>query len=679
MSNSERVPNRLINEKSPYLLQHAYNPVDWFPWGDEAFEKAKSEDKPIFLSIGYSTCHWCHIMERESFENEEVAELLNKYFVSIKVDREERPDIDHIYMTVCQIMTGHGGWPLTVFLTPDKKPFFAGTYFPKNDRYGIPGIVSILKSVHAAWVNRRDDLLEAGEQIIKAINEKTTNYTGPLTEETIHDAYNQLKRMFDDVYGGFGDAPKFPTPHNLFFLLRYWLAYGEKKALDMVTKTLDSMYKGGIYDHIGFGFCRYSTDREWLVPHFEKMLYDNALLSMAYLEAFQATGNRKYAAIAEEIFEYVKRDMTSPEGGFYTAEDADSEGVEGLFYLWSRDEVLSVLEEEDGKRFCELFNISASGNFEGRNIPNLIYKTPTPDDLQFIEKCRKKLFDIREKRIHPFKDDKILTSWNGLMAASFAIGGRVLADNSFTDIAERAVKFIETHLYREDNRLLARYRDGHAAIPAYLDDYAYLQWAYIELYETTFKPEYLKKAVKLNADLKKLFWDDEEGGFFFYGNDSEELITRPKDAYDGAMPSGNSVAAMNILRLSKITGDTWLIEDYKKLADFFSEQVSYAPSGFTHMLSSYISYLNPSQEVILVTGEDKSSVDSFIDVLRSKFLPFTTVVLYGENFNELTELVPYISEYPASPEKPLVYICRNFTCEKPLSNPEDFQKSLFRH
>jgi len=618
-------------------------------------------------------------MERESFENEEVAELLNKYFVSIKVDREERPDIDHIYMTVCQIMTGHGGWPLTVFLTPDKKPFFAGTYFPKNDRYGIPGIVSILKSVHAAWVNRRDDLLEAGEQIIKAINEKTTNYTGPLTEETIHDAYNQLKRMFDDVYGGFGDAPKFPTPHNLFFLLRYWLAYGEKKALDMVTKTLDSMYKGGIYDHIGFGFCRYSTDREWLVPHFEKMLYDNALLSMAYLEAFQATGNRKYAAIAEEIFEYVKRDMTSPEGGFYTAEDADSEGVEGLFYLWSRDEVLSVLEEEDGKRFCELFNISASGNFEGRNIPNLIYKTPTPDDLQFIEKCRKKLFDIREKRIHPFKDDKILTSWNGLMAASFAIGGRVLADNSFTDIAERAVKFIETHLYREDNRLLARYRDGHAAIPAYLDDYAYLQWAYIELYETTFKPEYLKKAVKLNADLKKLFWDDEEGGFFFYGNDSEELITRPKDAYDGAMPSGNSVAAMNILRLSKITGDTWLIEDYKKLADFFSEQVSYAPSGFTHMLSSYISYLNPSQEVILVTGEDKSSVDSFIDVLRSKFLPFTTVVLYGENFNELTELVPYISEYPASPEKPLVYICRNFTCEKPLSNPEDFQKSLFRH
>lgn len=389
--------NRLIHEKSPYLLQHAYNPVDWYPWGDEAFEKAKAEDKTIFLSIGYSTCHWCHVMERESFEDEEVAELLNKYFVAIKVDREERPDIDHIYMTFCQAMTGHGGWPLTVIMTPDKKPFFAGTYFPKNDRHGMPGLLTILKSVQKAWVENRDNLENISSQVVNTVYSETEDYPNEvLSEKAVDDAYKLLERSFDPIYGGFGNAPKFPAPHNLLFLLRYWYTKKENKALGMVEKTLDSMYRGGIYDHIGFGFCRYSTDRKWLVPHFEKMLYDNALLAMAYAEAYQATKKDKYARIAKEIFRYIERDMTSPEGAFYSAEDADSEGIEGLFYLWKYEEIMSVLGEEDGKRFCSMFDITPSGNFEGRNIPNLINTEET--DENFIEQCRKRLFDAREKR-----------------------------------------------------------------------------------------------------------------------------------------------------------------------------------------------------------------------------------------------------------------------------------------
>ena len=615
-------------------------------------------------------------MERESFEDRDVADVLNKHFIPIKVDREERPDVDHIYMSVCQMMTGHGGWPLTIIMTPDKKPFFAGTYFPKQDRYGMPGILSVLAGVHEAWTDRKNELLDAGEQVIQAIQVKSGNVSGTLPDNVIPDAYNQFVNMFDEVYGGFGSAPKFPSPHNLFFLLRYWRAYGERKALDLVTKTLDAMYSGGIYDHIGFGFCRYSTDRKWLVPHFEKMLYDNALLSMVYLEAHQATGSKEYAVIANEIFEYIKRDMTSSKGAFYSAEDADSEGIEGLFYLWSKEEVLSILGKEDGERYCKIFDITVMGNFDDRNIPNLIKNSEL--DREFVQKCRKKLFDVREKRTHPFKDDKILTAWNALMAASFAIGGRVLSDNSLTDMARNAVRFIETALIRRDNRLLARYRDKEAAIPAYLDDYAYLTWAYLELYQTTFEPEFLKKAIKTNDDMKKLFWDKENGGFFFYGNDAEELITRPKDAYDGAMPSGNSVAAMNILRLSRISGRTDLVEDYEKVISNFAKQISQAPLGYTHILTSHLLYLNPSQEVILVTDYNISSIKPFINVLRNNFLPFTTSILYGSDFHELTELIPYISEYPITPEKPLAYVCKNFACDNPISNAEELQNSLFQ-
>lgn len=670
---TDRKANRLIHEKSPYLLQHAYNPVDWFPWSDEAFQKAKSEDKPIFLSIGYSTCHWCHVMERESFEDEEVAELLNKYFVAVKVDREERPDIDHVYMAVCQAMTGHGGWPLTIIMTPDKKPFYAGTYFPKKDRYGMPGLLSVLNNIQRTWAEKRYELYEVGKQIVDAVYDD--NYEqGTINNTIIEKAYKQLERAFDSEYGGFGNAPKFPTPHNLLFLLRYWYATRENKALDMVQKTLDSMHKGGIYDHIGFGFSRYSTDRKWLVPHFEKMLYDNALLSMAYVEAYQATKNDKYAKVAMEIFKYIERDMTSPDDAFYSAEDADSEGVKGLFYVWQPEEIISVLGDSDGRRFCDMLDITSAGNFEGSSIPNLI-KTKEIDDA-FIDKCREKLYYAREKRVHPFKDDKVLTSWNALMAASLAIGGRILKNESLINMAKRAVSFIKAKLIREDGRLLARYRDGEADITAFLDDYAYLQWAYIELYQSTYDPEYLIDAVSMNIEINKLFLDNEKGGFFLYGNDAEELITRPKDAYDGAMPSGNSVMAMNMLRLSRITGDLIYTNSYENQISAFSSQMAHAPLGYIYMLTSYLMYTQPSQEVILVSDEAEKTLLPFINAIHDQFRPFTTSVVYGIKYSQLEGIMPHIKGYTAPSGKAQVYVCENFTCNKPTSNLNEFIQLL---
>lgn len=670
-----RKANRLINEKSPYLLQHAYNPVDWFPWCDEAFNKAKSENKPVFLSIGYSTCHWCHVMERESFEDEEVADILNKHFVAIKVDREERPDIDHIYMTFCQAITGHGGWPLTIIMTPDKKPFFAGTYFPKNDRHGMPGLVTILKSAHRAWEENKKDLERLGEQILNSVYSEDNDYQHEVLSETIiDDIYKQLESSFDPVYGGFGNAPKFPAPHNLLFLLRYWYATGEKKALEMVEKTLDSMHKGGIYDHIGFGFCRYSTDRKWLIPHFEKMLYDNALLAMAYSEAYQATKKDKYARIAAEIYKYIERDMTSPEGAFYSAEDADLEGVEGFFYTWTYEEVMSVLGDEDGKRFCGIFDITPSGNFEGRNIPNLI--NADPSDSDFIEICRKKLFETREKRIRPFKDDKILTSWNALMAASLAVGGRILKDMNLINMAKKAVSFIKAKLVREDGRLLARYRDGSADIPAFLDDYAYLQWAYIELYQSTHEPGYLIDAVSINEEINGLFLDDEKGGFFFYGNDAERLITRPKDAYDGAMPSGNSVMAMNLLKLSQITGDLSYSDSFENQIDAFSGEISQNPLGYVYMLTSFLGYIQPDQRVFLVSDESESRLMPFINVINENYRPFTVLILYGSRYKRLEDVIPHIKDYTAPAGKTAAYVCENFTCNEPVSDLDEFARLM---
>ncbi|AEV69753.1 thioredoxin domain-containing protein [Acetivibrio clariflavus] len=671
--------NRLIHEKSPYLLQHAYNPVNWFPWSNEAFEKAKSEDKPIFLSIGYSTCHWCHVMERESFEDYEVAEILNKYFISIKVDREERPDIDHIYMNVCQALTGHGGWPLTIFMTPDKKPFFAGTYFPKNDRMGMSGLMSILESVHNAWTTDREALLKESEYIINAINEHNElleqDHEGELTEDILDKAYSELKFAFDNIFGGFGSAPKFPTPHNLFFLLRYWYNTKEEYALTMVEKTLACMHKGGIYDHIGFGFSRYSTDRKWLVPHFEKMLYDNALLSIAYLEAYQATKKRDYADIAEEIFTYVLRDMTSPEGGFYSAEDADSEGMEGKFYVWSMDEVKKVLGEQHGEKYCKYYDITPHGNFEGFNIPNLIKGNIPDEERPFIEECRKKLFEYREKRVHPHKDDKILTSWNGLMIAALAIGGRVLGKEKYITAAERAAKFISSKLVSNNGRLLARYRDGESAFPGYVDDYAFFIWGLIELYETTYKPVYLKQSLKLNDDLIKYFWDENNGGLFYYGSDSEQLITRPKETYDGAIPSGNSVSTLNFLRLARLTGRSDLEDKAYIQFKTFSRNIENFAMGHSFFLTALLFAKSKSKEVVIV-GNDKLESDSMINIIREEFRPFTLSMFYSDAQSELKDIAPFIENYRSVEGKTTAYICENYTCHDPITDVSSFRNAI---
>ena len=671
--------NKLSNEKSPYLLQHAHNPVDWYPWGPEAFARAVSEDKPIFLSIGYSTCHWCHVMERESFEDPETAEVLNKYFISIKVDREERPDIDTIYMTVCQAMTGSGGWPLTIFMTPDRKPFFAGTYYPKHDRMGMNGFLSLLDKIRKAWSDNRDAILNTSTQILAAINEpfepdniQHAEFQPDLPE----DAFYQFKSNFDSIYGGFGSAPKFPTPHNLYFLLRYWYNTKDDSALEIVEKTLDSMYRGGIYDHIGFGFSRYSTDRKWLVPHFEKMLYDNALLSIAYLEAYQATGNEKYAVIARQIFTYILRDMTSPEGGFFSAEDADSEGKEGKFYVWAQDEIRQVLGDDNWEKFCKYYDITVSGNFEGLNIPNLIKGDFPSEDKEFVENCRQKLFNQREKRVHPYKDDKILTAWNGLMIAALAIGGRFLGIPEYTTASERAADFIFKMLIRKDGRLLARYRDGEASFPAYVDDYAFLIWGLVELYETTFDPDYLKKAVNLNKDLLKYFWDGKKGGLHVYGSDSEQLIARPKEIYDGATPSGNSVSAMNLLRLARLTGDNELEDKAHELLNAFSNSIQNYPRGYSFSLIALLFAQSSTQEIVIVSEKRNAETQTMLDIINEDYRPFTISVLKSSETKEIEKVIPFTADYGTINGKSTAYICRNYSCKAPITDSEAFRSEL---
>lgn len=671
----KKYTNKLIQEKSPYLLQHAHNPVDWYPWGSEAFARAVSEDKPIFLSIGYSTCHWCHVMERESFEDVEVANLLNKNFIAIKVDREERPDIDSIYMSVCQALTGHGGWPMTIIMTPDGKPFFAGTYFPKQDRMGLPGIMTILERTSLAWKENRSEVLETSSSIIAAISGTQESTDTVDNKKLIHAAFEQYKIAFDSMHGGFGHAPKFPSPHIFFFLLRYWKLTGEEAALKMTEKTLNSMRRGGIFDHIGYGFCRYSTDRAWLVPHFEKMLYDNALLAMANLEAYQATGNGIYAQTAEEIFTYVMRDMTSSEGGFYSAEDADSEGEEGLFYTWTPDEIKQVLSGNDAERFMVLFDITSKGNFEGRSIPNTINGSIPGSDLEFVEACRQKLFEHREKRIHPFKDDKILTSWNGLTIAAMAMGGRVLGNSRYTSAAEKAAEFILTRLVNAYGRLLAVYRDGVSPLKGYADDYAFMIWGLLELYETTYKPEYLQNALKLNSEFLNLFWDNENGGFFLYGSDSEQLITRPKEAYDGATPSANSTASNNLIRLARLTGRHELEEKAQQIIKAFAGNIEGYPAGFSNMLCAAILLKAEGVEVIVSGGIDKGA-DKLLSIIRQGYRPFTVSLHYYQDTEILKNLIPFMSNYTTVEGKAAAYVCRNFTCNQPVTDAENLSEML---
>ncbi len=607
-----------------------------------------------------STCHWCHVMERESFEDEEVAKILNEDYVSIKVDREERPDIDTIYMAVCQAMTGHGGWPMTVIMTPDKKPFFAGTYFPKESSRGMPGLMNILQQIADMWKTDKDRIIGSGEEVAEAVRTSMFKHeAGEVTENALHRAFRYFEDSFDSKFGGFGRAPKFPTPHNLMLLLRYWQLTGQSKSLEMVEKTLDSMYLGGIYDHVGFGFSRYSTDQKWLVPHFEKMLYDNSLLVIAYLEAYQATGNERFARVAREIFTYVQRDMTSPEGAFYSAEDADSEGEEGKFYVWTQDEIKQVLGEELGNRYCMAYNITKHGNFEGKNIPNLIENSY----VDGFEDARKKLFEYREQRVHPFKDDKILTSWNGLMIVALAYGSRALDEPKYSKTAERAVQFILKHLRRDDGRLMARYRHGEAAHLGYVDDYAFLVWGLIELYEATFKHEYLQQALDLNKDMLELFWDKDGGGLFLYGSDAEALIARPKELYDGAIPSGNSVAAVNFIRLARLTGDRDLEETTESQFKAFGGSVNEMPMSHTHFLMAAYLNITPPIDITLAGEPGRDDLIRLTGVINSGFRPNMVVSLNQPG------------KIPVD-GKAAAYICKDFSCMPPITDNEQLAEIL---
>lgn len=686
--NNNRESNRLIHEKSPYLLQHAYNPVDWYPWGPEAFEKAVKENKPIFLSIGYSTCHWCHVMEKESFEDPEVAKLLNKVFVCIKVDREERPDIDNIYMAVCQMVTGGGGWPLTIMMTPDKKPFFAGTYIPKEGRYGRMGLKELIFRIHDMWTTKSYELLDSAKKFTNALQQISTIVPGKKLEESLLEAvHKQLALRFDKLKGGFSSAPKFPSPHNLLFLLRSWKRHGDEETLLMVEKTLQEMHLGGIYDHIGFGFHRYSTDSHWLVPHFEKMLYDQAMLAMAYIETYQATGKSEYKQTTQEIFTYVLRDMTDPKGGFYSAEDADSEGVEGKFYVWTEDEIRQVLNKEDADLIIKVFNIEKEGNFReeatqkktGENIFHL--KKPlselatemkmTEQDLQkSLDRIRQKLFAIREKRIHPHKDDKVLVDWNGLFIAALAKGAQIFDEPKYAEAAEEAVDFILNEMRTSQGRLLHRYRDGQAAIPAHVDDYSFLIWGLIELYEATFKVRYLQAALDLNKDFLEHFWDEKAGGFFFTADDSEELLVRSKESYDGAIPSGNSVAMLNLLRLARIATDTDLETKAAEIGSAFSEKVNQLPSAHTFLACALDFAIGPTYEIVIVGESLAEDTKIMLETIRSTYLPNKIVILrpLEEQSPIIIQLAEFTKEHKSIEGKATVYVCINYNCRLPTTD-----------
>jgi len=680
--------NRLSKEKSPYLLQHADNPVDWYPWGLEAFQKAKKENKPIFLSIGYSTCHWCHVMAHESFQDPKIAALLNESFVSIKVDREERPDIDMLYMSVCQMMTGSGGWPLTIIMTPEKEPFFTGTYIPKETRFGRQGMLELIPHVREIWSTRKNEVLNSANQITAALQNTTLPEQGQkLNETALRLAYQELEDRFDNEHGGFGAAPKFPMPHNLRFLLRYWKRTGEPKALTIVEKTLQAMRYGGIYDQVGFGFHRYSTDPSWLVPHFEKMLYDQALLAMAYIETFQATGKEGYARTAREIFTYVLRDMTANNGGFYSAEDADSEGEEGKFYLWTYNEIKEILTPEEADFIFKVFNIKKNGNFKdemegdqiGRSILHLTKpanevtlepKTSGSEFQKRLEAVRSKLFTYRNKRVHPSKDTKILTDWNGLMIGALAMGGRVLDERVYTDAAKRAASFIFNNMLSADGQLLHRSYDEEAAVAGNLDDYAFLIQGLLELYETTFDVDYLKSALNLNEYLLKHFWDGKNAGFFFIADNGENLLIRQKELYDGAIPSGNSIAMLNLLRLGRITADPDLEQKASGINRAFSENVRRSPSAYTQLMVAIDFAVGPSYEMVVAGTPQAVDTEKMLQAINQRFIPNKIVIFLptGPDLSRILQIAPFARYESTIDGKPTAYVCVNYSCKLPTTD-----------
>ena len=666
--------NHLKNQTSPYLLQHADNPVNWYPWCNEAFERAEREDKPIFLSIGYSTCHWCHVMAHESFEDAQIAEILNQHFISIKVDKEERPDIDSIYMSVCQAFTGSGGWPTTIFLTPQQKPFFAGTYFPKTARYGQIGLKELLEAIQEKWKNDRGELLESAEEVLAFLQQRSAvrvknvssvkDSKNAAETQLISTAFEIYKRTFDKAYGGFGEAPKFPTPHNLLFLMKYYEKSHEEEALKMVEKTLLQMYRGGMYDHIGGGFSRYSTDRLFLVPHFEKMLYDNALLILAYCKAYRITGKRIYCDVAERTAGYILREMTSPEGGFYSAQDADSEGVEGKYYLFEPLEIIAILGEKAGEEFNRYYDITEKGNFERKSIPNLLRNDTATELLnsllpnspqnampQNLNACLQTVYEYRKNRYALHLDDKILTSWNGLMIAAMCHLYRVTGNKVYLDAAVKAQQFILNQLCKEET-LHVSYRNGRRSEKGFLDDYANEIFALLALYEATLDEIYLQQARSFCLKAVVDFYDEDQGGFFLYGKENEQLILRPKETYDGAVFSGNSAMAYNLVQLSFLTDEEDLRELAKQQLAFLSAEAEQYPAGQAMFLVALLDDIDPPEKITVVVKEMqeiaalpcKVSLDAIVHVLK-----------------EPTE------EYPLKNDKTTFYVCRGRTCQPPVN------------
>jgi hypothetical protein len=673
--------NRLINETSPYLLQHAHNPVDWYAWGNEAFERAKAEDKPVLVSIGYSACHWCHVMEHESFEDEATARIMNENFVNIKVDMEERPDVDQIYMTFVQLTTGRGGWPMNVFLTPGKLPFFGGTYFPPVARYNMPSFSQVLISVAEAYRDKRDELLHSANDILGEMRRVGISefHPGGLSLEQLDNAFENMSRSFDATNGGFGGAPKFPPSMSLEFLLRYHFRTGNDQALEIVKRTCRKMANGGIYDQLGGGFHRYSVDAVWLVPHFEKMLYDNAQLIRVYLHLYQITNDEFYKRVAVETLEYIKREMLDESDGFYSTQDADSEGVEGKFFVWTPEEIIRILGEEDAPIFNFYYDVSEEGNFEEKNILNVRYAPAEAAQAlkidekrlnEVLERGKRLLFAEREKRVKPFRDEKVLTAWNGLMLVAFAEASAVLDDPGYLEIAKKNAEFLIGQM-QHDGRLLRTWKNGTAKLNAYLEDYANFADGLIELYQVSGETKYLLEAKRLADLIITEFWDEENGGFFFTASDHEELILRNKDYYDNATPSGNSVAADVLLRLSKFFSE----EKYERFAGtvlrLVATQIQRYPQGFGRALSVLEFYLGEAKEIVIIGGRDSD----LAKLTGQTYMPNAIVVL-SDHPDVGAASIPLLSERAMINGKPTAYVCENFVCRRPVTTAEELRSQL---
>ena len=652
--------NRLSTERSPYLLQHAENPVDWRPWGPEVFEEAKRTDKPVLLSIGYSTCHWCHVMAHESFEDETVAQAVNAAFLPVKVDREERPDVDAVYMAACLAMNGSGGWPLTVLLTPDQKPFWAGTYLPKDQ------LLHLLRKAARLWREDRAGVLVTGDTLTAHLQQEGQARPGTPSRELVRQAVSQFAQSYDERWGGFGAAPKFPTPHNLIFLLRYAQLAKEEHAREMALHTLNNMYRGGLFDHVGGGFSRYSTDQHWLVPHFEKMLYDNALLALAYTEAFQHARCPIYGKITRRTLDYVLRELSGPQGGFCCGQDADSDGVEGKDYALTPDELAQALGGVDGLRFCQWYGITPEGNFEGKSIPNLLGQSQFDQDSEDMAALREQVYAYRLSRTALHRDDKVLTAWNGLVIAALARAGLVLDEPWYLDAARQTAEFLAEKLTTSDGRLLARWRDGDAAHPGKLDDYAFLAYGLLELYSATFDASYLTRAVGLADCLLKLFFDGERGGFYPYASDGEQLLTRTKEAYDGAMPSGNSIAALVLFRLSRLTGEMRWREAADLQLSWLAGAAEGYPAGHSFAMLACLEELWPTAELVITAQKPPEELRGFLR--EAPRLGLTVLVKTQENAGTLAALAPFTKDYPIPAQGARYYLCQGGACAQPVDS-----------